>query len=75
MEFRAFGGTAHAGVGDDVASAHLVAAGDLQVLGIAVDRNEAVVMADEDGVTVLLQAISSIDDDAVFGGLDRRAFR
>ena len=66
---------AHAGGGELLAALDLLAALNRQRVGMAVDRDGTVVVADEDRIAQLLQAIAGIDDHAVLGCLDRRAFR
>ncbi len=75
MEFRQIGRTAHARARDLLAAPHLVAARHLQLTGMAVDGDQAVLVTHQNRVAELLQPVAGIDHDAVFGRLDRRAFR
>src|SRR5690606_21010660 len=75
VQLRRVGLAAHAGDRDLLPALDLFAALDLERAGVAVDRDQPVLVAHQHGVAEFLEPIAGIDDDAVLGGLDRRAFR
>ena len=64
-----------AGLGDHLAALDGVAALDHQLAGMGIGGDEAVGVADQHQIAVALELVAGIGDDAVLGGLDRRAFR
>src|ERR1700754_5287889 len=75
MELRAGDRTGHAGRADTVAAIDYVALVDVHVPEVGIGRDVAVGVADEDEVAVALDARPHIDNLAILGGADRRAFR
>ncbi len=58
MDLRLLDVAAHAGDGNRLAALDLLAAGDAQRVGVAVDGDGAVVVTDENRVAEFLQAVA-----------------
>ncbi|MNH98565.1 hypothetical protein D3C73_512870 [compost metagenome] len=75
MNLRTLCVAAHTRRSKRLAAGNLLATGDVDRAGMAVNGDLAVVVTYEHGVAELLQTIACVDNDTVFGCLDRRAFR
>src|ERR1700722_17174255 len=63
-----------AGMRNHVATFDVVAALNQDIAGMRVSGDETVGVAHQHEIAVALEFVAGIGDDAVFGGLDRRAF-
>ena len=64
-----------AGLGDHLPALDRVAALHHHFAGMRIGRHETVGVTDQNQIAVALELVAGIGDDAVVGGLDRRAFR
>src|SRR5690606_30796401 len=75
MQLWHFSRAGHARHRDFVAALDDVAPRDLELVGMAIDGDETVLMAQQHGIAEILQAVARIDDDAILGRLDRGSRR
>src|SRR3990170_7440478 len=64
-----------AGLGDDLAAAHLVAPLDQDLLVIGVGRHPVIGVPDQDEIAVAFELVAGIGHDTVLGGLHRGPLR